>query len=289
LIEFEYEEGEEMLQCPRCGAEIQSSSVYCWRCGAKLHISEKSRAPEQDEPPERKSASLLLQKWQSSSLWHKMAAFILMVLIIRSAGVYFTGENTLSIEPPETPQPQKDTDNDGIPDNVDDCLNPGCTIVNSRGCPKDTDGDGLQDCYDNCPNERGEKSNKGCPVEEKIVSIKICLVNYNAPGDDNENPNGEWVQICNDGNQDVDMSGWRLYDNAQLWRTVTDHVFIFPSGFVLRAGQSVFVYTGIGTNTSTKLYFGRPPGEYAAIWNNDGDCAYLEDDKGNLVDSRCWS
>jgi hypothetical protein len=319
-----------MVKCRRCGTENPPGSIFCMKCGTRFPFK------TQDESPERKSASLLLQKWQSSSPQLKTGAFLLLTaIIIIPTAIYFTGENLCkgvdcgyecsghdlwkmrcfkgacikdhiieansnqcrynpptgspeTSQPSETSQPQRDTDNDGIPDSVDDCLNPGCTLVNDRGCPRDSDGDGLQDCYDDCPGESGEKGNKGCPVEEKITSIKICLVNYNAPGNDNENPNGEWVQICNNGNQDVDMSGWRLYDSAQLRRTVTDHVFIFPSGFILRAGKSVFVYTGVGMNTSTKLYFGRPPDEYAAIWNNTGDCAYLEDDKGNLVDSRCW-
>jgi hypothetical protein len=313
-----------MAKCRRCGTENPPGSIFCMKCGTRFP------SKTQDEPVERKSASLLLQKWQSSSPQLKMGAVLLLAaIIIIPTVVRFTGENpcrgvdcgyecsghdlwkmrcfkgacikdyiieansdqcryTPPTGPPETSQPQKDTDNDGIPDNVDDCLNPGCTLVNTRGCPKDSDGDGLQDCYDNCPNEKGEKANKGCPVEEEIVSVKICLVNENAPGDDNENPNGEWVKICNDGNQDVDMSGWRLYDDAYKRGTARDHIFVFPSGFILRAGQSVFVYTGIGTNTSTKLYFGRPQGKYAAIWNNTGDCAYLEDDKGNLIDKYEW-
>jgi len=90
------------------------------------------------------------------------------------------------------------------------------------------------------------------------------------------------------GNQDVDMSGWILYDEAYKKGTARDHVFRFPSGFVLKAGHSVKVYTGIGIQTSTELYFGRPAGDYAAIWNNDGDCAYLQDDKGNVVHEYCW-
>ena len=191
--------------------------------------------------------------------------------------------------PAETqpPEPERDTDQDGIPDSVDECHNPGCTIINPQGCPKDSDGDGLQDCYDACPYEPGEKTNEGCPVEQSIIRIEICRVNFNAPRDDNYNLNGEWVRICNTGNQDVDLSGWRLYDNAYKEGKCSDHVFYFPFGFVLQAGQSVTIYSGSGIDTGSSLYWGRTEGEYGAIWTNEGDCAYLEDSQDNLVDIYC--
>jgi hypothetical protein len=187
----------------------------------------------------------------------------------------------------QSPEPVIDSDRDGIPDNDDECYNPGCTLIDTAGCPKDTDGDGLQDCYDDCPHEWGERTNKGCPIKESIVRVEICNVNFDAPGNDNYNLNGEWVRICNTGNQDVNMSGWRLYDIAFKRGTARDHVFYFPLGFVLRAGQSVTVYSGSGVNTESSLYWGRLEGEYGAIWTNDGDCAYLEDNQGNLIDMRC--
>ncbi len=185
-------------------------------------------------------------------------------------------------EPPPT-----DSDKDGIPDYADDCPYSDCPIVNTRGCPKDSDGDGLEDCYDDCPQQKGERTNKGCPVIQSVISIKICAANYNASGDDNYNLNGEWVEICNNGNQDVTMSGWKLYDDAYVKQRATDHIFSFPNGFVLRAGQSVIVYTGSGINTTSALYWGRTEGQYGAIWNNDGDCAYLVDAQGTIVDIYC--
>lgn len=189
----------------------------------------------------------------------------------------------------ETPPPS-DTDGDGIPDDEDACYNPGCKIVDSQGCPKDSDGDGVNDCDDECPNEAGEKTNKGCP-KKVIVSIEICSVNYDAPGNDNYNLNKEWVRICNTGNQDVNMSGWKLYDDSYRLGRARDHIFYFPSGFLLKAGQSVTIYTGSGINTTSKLYWGRKEGEdigEGAIWNNDGDCAYLVDEQGDVVDTYCW-
>jgi hypothetical protein len=55
-----------------------------------------------------------------------------------------------------------DYDGDGVPDSSDQCSNPGCKIVDSRGCPKDSDNDGLSDCDDRCPTVPGTPDNNGC-------------------------------------------------------------------------------------------------------------------------------
>lgn len=55
-----------------------------------------------------------------------------------------------------------DSDNDGVPDLVDECpFSAGSADL--FGCP-DTDMDGLGDSRDNCPKELGSIENKGCPV-----------------------------------------------------------------------------------------------------------------------------
>lgn len=300
-----------MVHCPRCGAKVPPGSIFCMKCGTRIPALP-------GEPPRR---------FDLSSLKKAAIPLGALAVVVLLAYVMIPGEADLCkeitcndecrgttlwkmkciegecvpdypiekdskecgfIPLPETPESITDSDNDGISDSVDSCYNPGCTIIDSQGCPRDSDGDGLSDCYDDCPHEKGERANRGCPVAEVIIRVEISTVNYNAPGDDNDNPNGEWVVIRNSGNQDVDMSGWKLYDDAYRRGTARDHILIFPSGFILRAGQSVTVYTGQGRNTGSQLYFGRSPGKYAAIWNNDGDCAYLVDDQGSLIDTYCW-
>lgn len=54
-----------------------------------------------------------------------------------------------------------DTDGDGIEDNKDKCPETVGTIE-LQGCP-DTDGDGISDNEDECPNVKGTIANKGCP------------------------------------------------------------------------------------------------------------------------------
>jgi hypothetical protein len=62
------------------------------------------------------------------------------------------------------PTERKDRDGDGVPDDSDQCYNPGCSIIDARGCPKDTDADGINDCTDQCPQEAGSSANNGCPT-----------------------------------------------------------------------------------------------------------------------------
>ena len=64
------------------------------------------------------------------------------------------------------PSGEEDSDGDGVPDSQDGCYNPGCTLVDSQGCPKDSDGDGVRDCDDDCPSEYGTTDN-GCPSGEE--------------------------------------------------------------------------------------------------------------------------
>ena len=79
-----------------------------------------------------------------------------------------------------------------------------------------------------------------------LSGVKIVYIHYNAPGNDWENPNGEYVVIKNYGPDPVNLKGWRLKDKA-------GHTFVFPD-ITLRPGDSVYVYSGSGTNTDNKLY-----------------------------------
>jgi hypothetical protein len=113
------------------------------------------------------------------------------------------------------------------------------------------------------------------PKEERTtqVILKIVNINYDAPGDDNKNPNVEWVEIKNTGSTSVNLKGFTLEDEAH-------HKFIFPD-FMLGTGKIVKVYSGSGTPNSSSLYWGSS----SAIWNNDGDTAYLYDNNGKLIDT----
>jgi Thrombospondin type 3 repeat len=74
----------------------------------------------------------------------------------------------------------KDTDDDGVPDNCDDCKDRKGSR-NAKGCPNDDlDGDGIANKDDNCPNDFGKKELNGCPDKD---NDGIADKNDNCPND----------------------------------------------------------------------------------------------------------
>ncbi len=106
------------------------------------------------------------------------------------------------------------------------------------------------------------------------TGVKITHIQADAPGSDSQNPNGEWVEIVNQGPEAVSLEGYTLKDAA-------NHIYTFPA-FTLQPGATVRLYSGQGQNDASSLYWGLV-GE--SVWNNDGDSAFLRDSEGNLVDS----
>jgi endonuclease YncB( thermonuclease family) len=100
---------------------------------------------------------------------------------------------------------------------------------------------------------------------------------FNAPGNDNENKNEEYVCISNLGSGLVEMSGWSVHDEYG-W------IYQFPV-FTLEIGSSVKIITGCGENTQGDLYWCK---DETAVWNNDGDCVYLLDATGELIADYCY-
>ena len=109
-------------------------------------------------------------------------------------------------------------------------------------------------------------------IKSTTIDIKISAVQFDAPGAESENLNGEWVEVSNSGDN-VDMSEWTLQDEQE-------HIYNFPSGFEIESGTSVKIHTGEGEDTSSDLYWNSGRG----IWNNDGDTATLKDQDGEIVD-----
>jgi len=110
-----------------------------------------------------------------------------------------------------------DTDNDSIPDCLDDCPDQFGSII---GCP-DKDGDNIPDFKDKCPEEFGTIGNKGCPEQlpntenqqgitpndDSKTSVNIYLV---APANNNSLPtiysssNRHGLAFDSDGDQIAD-------------------------------------------------------------------------------------
>jgi len=105
------------------------------------------------------------------------------------------------------------------------------------------------------------------------ASIEIQHVQADAPGNDHESLDEEFVELANPSNRTVDVAGWQLSDRAGYTYTL-DNATIPPNG-------TLRVHTGHGEDNATHVYWGRD----SAVWNNDGDRVELVDARGRLVDA----
>jgi hypothetical protein len=110
------------------------------------------------------------------------------------------------------------------------------------------------------------------------AGIKIKAISFDPAGNDtgsNSHLNKVLVVVKNTGRKAKQLKGWKLIDRGR------DHTFRFPR-FKLRAGRTVKIHTGRGSDNRFNLYWRN---EWY-IWNNDGDTATLRT-KGGRTASRC--
>jgi len=102
----------------------------------------------------------------------------------------------------------------------------------------------------------------------KLTQVKLNEIYSNAPGDDSSHmPNGEWVEINNFDDSQVDLNGWYLTDQVghKMMISLSN---IFDTDLVIGPGEKMVIYSNQG-----------------AIFNNTGDQVSLFDGFDNLVDS----
>ncbi|GID93013.1 lamin tail domain-containing protein [Amorphoplanes digitatis] len=112
------------------------------------------------------------------------------------------------------------------------------------------------------------------------VPIEV-IVNYDAPGRDEDNVNGEWVQVTNHRATPLAIGNWWIRDSG-LRR------YTFPAGTTVPAQGTIQLHVGKGKSTPTRKYWGLT----TPIFDNPtsdqeahGDGAYLFDPQGDL---RAW-
>ena len=97
----------------------------------------------------------------------------------------------------------------------------------------------------------------------------------------NVNLETDVVTITNQASVPQDMTGWTLESE------VGGQVFPFPDGYVLAAGGTVRITSGLGSysNPPAVLEWLKADGTpyLAYVWNNSGDPAVLYDDEGSVV------
>lgn len=103
-------------------------------------------------------------------------------------------------------------------------------------------------------------------------------VQWDGDGNDQQDPNAEYVAIHNNGSTPVDLSGWTVRETSLSW-------YGMPAGTVIAPGSTLRLYSGNGSNSSTRLYWGRNRPLFTNIVAGRayiGDGAYLFDPSGNL-------
>jgi len=120
---------------------------------------------------------------------------------------------------------------------------------------------------------RGMWAPDACGGDGDLPVVAVVDFVFDPRGRDEDNLNGEWVAIVNDGPEPLPMSGWLLRDES------TQNRFEFPSGFVVDVGGEVLIRTGCGSDTSGELFWcARGP-----VWSNGGDTIVIQQSDGTVV------
>jgi Lamin Tail Domain len=109
-------------------------------------------------------------------------------------------------------------------------------------------------------------------------------LHYHANGSSTKNPNGQWIQVVNNGPTTLHLGGWHLRDTSLA-------MFTFPAKAEVPPGDTVTVHVGRGTNvnsTSARTFYwelDKPIFGEVHRSTGQGDEAILLDPQG---DFRAW-
>ena len=114
------------------------------------------------------------------------------------------------------------------------------------------------------------------PASPGEIIIDPGCSQYDAPGDDHQNLNEEYICFTSQSDHPVVMTDWSVNKRPDKWYT-------FPE-FVLSPSAIVRLHSGSEMDTATDLYWGNSQ----AIWRNVHDVVYLYDADGKLIDEYSW-
>ncbi|HEY9847863.1 MAG TPA: LamG-like jellyroll fold domain-containing protein [Leptolyngbyaceae cyanobacterium] len=109
---------------------------------------------------------------------------------------------------------------------------------------------------------------------ETTVTPQVEITHILYKGEVKRTQSDEYVEITNQEDKPVDISGWQIASGVGR-----NKFFTFPAGTTLTAGQKVRVYT----NEVHPETGGFSCGSKLSLWKDTGDEAKLLDAKGNLV------
>lgn len=99
------------------------------------------------------------------------------------------------------------------------------------------------------------------PPEEPLETIELEV----GQAGRTYNPLDDFVVFRNDGDETLDLTGWLVRDRNRFRET--DREYQFPDGFTLAPGDTVTLFSGQGTDTSSELYWGRN----RTVWAGNGN------------------
>jgi endonuclease YncB( thermonuclease family) len=111
------------------------------------------------------------------------------------------------------------------------------------------------------------------PTVASSGDIQIAFLSYQGKGWQEAD---EFVEIRNAGAWPVQLRGWTISNSK-------GYTFTFTA-FILRPGDYCRVYTNEYHPGTCGFSFNRP----SPVWDNHGDCAFLRDASGALVDQYCY-
>lgn len=123
----------------------------------------------------------------------------------------------------------------------------------------------------------GNLQDKACVSDEPVPTETPTSSVYISGFNPSSIPEDDYVTIFNSATESFNLTGWWMKAESESGR------YDFPADFILTAGASVNVRTGVGTDTTTNLYIG---GSYS-LWTKANNCAYLRYSDGTLLDVQC--
>jgi endonuclease YncB( thermonuclease family) len=109
-----------------------------------------------------------------------------------------------------------------------------------------------------------------------VPRLVIDEVEADGPGNDDEDPNVEWVRIKNIGHQSVDLRDWSVISYP--------HVLYSETSRILHHGDTVTVFVGRGTNTNAKIHWGKDK----SIFSKHDDMITLISPRGDIASCVAW-
>jgi endonuclease YncB( thermonuclease family) len=122
------------------------------------------------------------------------------------------------------------------------------------------------------------------PGPDQDVPIGLSA-NWDADGNDQQNLDGEWIEVRNGGARPLPLGGWRVRDSWQRDTRGAAIGYALPAGTVVPAGGAVRVHVGCGADGGSSLFWCLRESAFENVTGgprNMGDGAYLLDPDGDL-------